>query len=180
MTGMGELQIDDLKPSDREAVARIYAQGIATGHATFETEVPDWETWDRSHLSSCRFVARESEHGEILGWAALSPVSERCVYGGVAEVSVYVASEARGRGVGRALLQALVEASEDAGLWTLQAGIFPENEASLCLHESCGFRRVGTRERLGQLRGVWRDVVLLERRRADDPSTRRRGEPSSG
>ena len=142
--------------SDWPAVRRIYEQGIATGNATFETAAPGWESWDREHREDCRLVAeRESV---VVGWAALSPVSGRCVYAGVAEVSVYVAAAARGQGVGRRLLQ------EEAGLWTLQAGIFPENEASLRLHRACGFRVVGRRESLGQLHGVWRDVLLLERR----------------
>ena len=130
--------------------------------ATFETEAPAWERWDATHRPGERFVAREST--TVLGWAALSPVSDRCVYGGVAEVSVYVAAAARGRGVGLALLRRLIDASEDAGVWTLQAGIFPENRASVVLHERCGFRQVGRRERIGTMQGVWRDVLLLERR----------------
>src|SRR5687768_6744424 len=137
-------------------VRRIFAEGIATGDATFETAPPEWEAWDRAHRPDGRFVALEGD--SVLGWAALSPVSGRCVYAGVAEVSVYVAAAARGRGVGRALLDALVAASEAAGTWTLQAGIFPENVASLQLHERCGFRVVGRRERLGQHHGRWRDV----------------------
>lgn len=151
-----------MTPDDWADVRRIYAQGIATGDATFETEVPSWEEWDRAHLAEVRLVARRG--GGVVGWAALNPVSGRCVYGGVAEVSVYVAAEDRGEGVGRALLEELIRASEAAGLWTLQAGIFPENRASVRLHESCGFRRVGRRERLGRLAGRWRDVLLLERR----------------
>ena len=157
------------------AVREIYREGIATGNATFETEVPDWEKWDSSHRKDCRLTALEpfEDDGEIvvpldkvrvLGWAALSPVSSRRVYAGVAEVSVYVASAARGRGVGRALLEALVQQSEAQGVWTLQAGIFPENAASIALHESCGFQKVGIRRRIGKLGEVWRDVVLLERR----------------
>jgi phosphinothricin acetyltransferase len=153
-------------PADWPAVASIYAEGIATGDATFETDVPPWDVWDAAHLPSLRLVAEDA--GEVIGWTALSPVSERCCYAGVAEESVYVTARARGRGLGRALLTQLVERSEEAGIWTIQTGIFPENEASLRLHERCGFRRVGIRERLGQLDGVWRDVVLLERRRADD------------
>jgi L-amino acid N-acyltransferase YncA len=154
--------IAPMRPADWDGVRRIYAEGIATGNATFETEPPPWEAWDRAHRPDCRFVAREG--AEILGWAALSKVSERCAYGGVAEVSVYVAGNARGRGLGRRLLEELVRASEEAGIWTLQAGIFPENSASIAIHERCGFRKVGVRERLGRLRGVWRDVALLERR----------------
>lgn len=151
-----------LEPDDWPAMERIYAEGIATGQATLETGTPAWEAWDADHLDACRLVAEDG--GDVVGWAALSPVSDRCVYGGVAEVSVYVAPEARGRGVGTALLRRLVRASEEAGLWTLQAGIFPENEASLRLHEKAGFRVVGRRERLGKLDGTWRDVLLLERR----------------
>lgn len=147
---------------DRERVLEIYAEGIATGDATFETEVPGWEAWDRSHLDACRLVAEAD--GRVVGWAALSPVSDRCVYGGVAEVSVYVGADARGRGVGTGLLEALVESSEEEGIWTLQAGIFPENEGSVDLHRRCGFRVVGRREKLGKLGGQWRDVLLMERR----------------
>jgi L-amino acid N-acyltransferase YncA len=154
--------IEEMRPADWECVRAIYLEGIATGDATFETGAPEFEAWDAAHLKACRVVAREGS--EVLGWAALSPVSSRCVYGGVAEVSVYVAEAARGRGLGRALLASLVEESERAGLWTLQAGVLAENGASIKLHERCGFRVVGKRERLGKLKGVWRDVVLLERR----------------
>jgi len=157
------ITIHPMEAADWTAVAQIYADGISTGDATFETAVPTWEKWDRGHLPNCRFVAR-SETGEVVGWAALSPVSSRCVYAGVAEVSVYVAPSAWGRGVGKQLLQTLVESSEAAGIWTLQAGIFPENEASVKLHEKLGFRVVGRRERLGQQYGRWRDVLFLERR----------------
>jgi phosphinothricin acetyltransferase len=151
-----------MTPGDWEDVRRIYAEGIATGNATLETELPAREAWDGAHRPDCRLVARAGN--AVVGWAALSRVSERCAYGGVAEVSVYVAEAARGRGVGRALLSELVRASEAAGIWTLQGGIFPENAASIAIHEACGFRKVGVREKLGKLRGVWRDVVLLERR----------------
>ena len=154
--------IRPLTEADWEAVAAIFEEGIATRLATFETAAPAWSDWDAGHLTEHRFVAEEG--GEVLGWAALSPVSSRCVYEGVAEVSVYVGEQARGQGVGRALLGALVEGSERAGIWTLQAGVFPENRASLALHRRCGFRTVGVRERLGRLDGAWRDVVLLERR----------------
>ena len=154
--------IEPLQAEHWDAVARIYAQGIATGNATFETEVPSWEQWDAAHLPEHRLVA--FRNGEVAGWAALSPVSDRCVYGGVAEESVYVAEEARGQGVGRELLEALIAGSEAAGIWTIQTGIFPENEASVRLHERVGFRIVGTRERLGKHGGVWRDVLFLERR----------------
>ena len=151
-----------LRPEDWPAVSSIYAEGIAGGDATFESEVPSWEAWDAAHLRGHRLVAEDD--GRVVGWAALSPVSDRCVYGGVGEVSVYVARDAQGRGVGRALLERLVEKSERAGIWTLQAGIFPENAASVALHERCGFRVVGTRERLGHANGVWTDVVFVERR----------------
>ena len=154
--------IEEMQAGDWAAVRAIYRQGIATGNATFETDAPAWEEWDASHRRDCRLVARAG--GQVVGWAALSPVSGRCVYAGVADESVYVAASARGQGVGKALLRALVLASEHAGVWTLQGGIFPENAASIALHEACGFRRVGVRERIGQMNGVWRDVVLLERR----------------
>jgi phosphinothricin acetyltransferase len=159
---MVAIAVEPMRASDWPAVAGIYQQGIDTGDATFETRVPSWEAWDAGHLNAARLVAREE--GRVVGWAALSPVSDRCVYGGVAEVSVYVAGAARGRGIGRRLLEALALASEEAGIWTLQAGIFPENEASLAIHRACGFRVVGRRERLGRLAGEWRDVILLERR----------------
>ena len=154
--------IAELRVEDWHAVKAIYKEGIATGHATFETDVPHWKEWDRSHLRACRLVARTG--GEVAGWAALSGVSTRCVYGGVAEVSVYVAEAARCQGLGTLLLQNLVRASEREGIWTLQAGIFPENVASIALHMTCGFRLVGRRHRIGQMHGVWRDVILMERR----------------
>ena len=154
--------IDSMRTEDWEEVRGIYLEGIATGNATFETDAPSWEHWDAAHVREPRLVARDDEG--LLGWASLSKVSERCVYAGVAEVSVYVAELARGRGVGRKLLETLIERSEAAGIWTLQAGIFPENIASIAIHRRCGFRVVGTRERLGQLAGRWRDVMLLERR----------------
>ena len=152
-----------MQTTDWTAVSQIYAEGLATGNATFETAVPSWAAWDQNHLASCRLVARNQDN-LVVGWAALTAVSGRCVYAGVAEVSVYVAVAARGQGVGMCLLQALVAASEAEGIWTLQAGIFAENVASVKLHEQCGFRIVGQRERLGQLNGRWRDVLLLERR----------------
>jgi L-amino acid N-acyltransferase YncA len=145
-------------------VLRIYVEGIATGNATFETEAPSWEKWDSGHLAKCRLIAQQGS--AVLGWVALSLVSSRCVYGGVAEVSVYVAELARGKGVGRALLLGLIESSENSGLWTLQAGIFPENIASIAIHKSLGFREVGRRERIGKMGEAWRDVILLERRSA--------------
>lgn len=146
-----------------ESVRDIYIEGIATGNATFETDAPSWEHWDKAHLASCRLVAINDQKS-VLGWAALSPVSSRCVYGGVAEISVYIASTERGKGVGTQLLDALIRASEREGLWTLQAGIFPENKASLTLHTSLGFREIGRRERIGKMNGLWRDTILLERR----------------
>jgi L-amino acid N-acyltransferase YncA len=145
---------------DWPSVREIYEQGIATGDATFETRPPAWPAWDRAH--SLRLVAENGS--EVLGWAALSPVSERCAYAGVAEDSVYVADSAQGRGVGRALLGELIRRAESDGVWTIQAGIFPENEGSIALHKRCGFRVVGTRDRIGKHHGVWRDVVLMERR----------------
>src|SRR5262245_31084783 len=156
------VSIETLRREHWDDVARIYAEGIATGDATFETDVPTWENWDAVHLASHRFVAVDA--GRVVGWVAVSPVSSRCVYSGVVENSVYVDAEARGRGVGRALLEALVASTDAAGIWTIQTGVFPENEASVRLHESAGFRVVGRRERLGQLDGVWRDVLFLERR----------------
>lgn len=150
--------------ADWPAVRAIYLEGIATGNATFETEAPPWEVWDQKQLAAPRLVARDG--GEVLGWAALSRVSARDCYRGVCEVSVYVASSGRGRGVGRQLLGALVAGAEEAGIWTLQASIFPENEASIALHERCGFRIVGRRERIARLNGMWRDTLLLERRSA--------------
>ncbi|MGD2216493.1 MAG: GNAT family N-acetyltransferase [Gemmatimonadales bacterium] len=144
-------------------VRRIHAEGIETGAATFEIETePDWEGWSEGHLECCRLVAMDE--GRVVGWAALSPVSDRCVYGGVAEVSIYIGADARGIGVGSKLMQQLVAESEADGFWTLQAGVFPENESSIALHEKYGFRVVGRRERLGKLRGRWQDVLLLERR----------------
>ena len=163
-----------MPPGSWPAVREIYREGIATGNATFETELPDWEKWDSNHRKDCRLLALEPtgdgdllirfDKGPILGWAALSRVSNRNVYSGVAEVSVYVSAAARGRGVGKALLQALVHESELCGIWTLQAGIFQENVVSIALHKSCGFREVGVRRRIGKLGEVWRDVLLLERR----------------
>jgi len=148
---------------DWEQVRLIFLEGIATGNATFEVDAPSWDHWNSSHLTECRLVTRRSDD-QVLGWAALSRVSNRCVYRGIAEVSVYVAGSCRRQGVGAALLNALVEESEGAGIWTLQAHIFPENQASLRLHERSGFRQVGRRERLGEMKGAWRDVLLLERR----------------
>jgi L-amino acid N-acyltransferase YncA len=156
------MKIAVLGPEHWDAVARIYAEGIATGNATFETAVPAWEAWDEAHLPDLRLVALDD--GEVAGWAAMSPVSGRCVYAGVVESSVYIAESARGRGVGRALMEELIRRSEAAGMWTIQTGIFPENTASLALHERVGFRVVGIRERIGEHHGRWRDIVFLERR----------------
>jgi L-amino acid N-acyltransferase YncA len=156
------IEIRDLLLPDWPEVAAIYEAGIGTGDATFETEVPSWEDWDAAHLGEHRLVAVAD--GAVIAWAALSPVSDRCVYEGVAENSIYVSPQEQGRGVGRALLTRLVEDAERAGIWTIQTGIFPENEASIALHLRCGFRIVGTRERLGRHHGTWRDVLLLERR----------------
>jgi L-amino acid N-acyltransferase YncA len=154
--------VRDLRPGDWPEVSRIYAEGIATGNATFETEVPSWEAWDAAHLGEHRLVAERE--GRVCGWIAAAPVSSRCCYEGVAELSVYVGEDERGQGVGSELLAGLVESSERVGIWTLQTGVFPENAASLALLRRFGFRVVGTQERIGRLHGVWRDVVLLERR----------------
>lgn len=151
-------------PEDWPAVSQIYLEGIATGDATFETQAPAWDEWNSRHLETGRLVAVDEPGDDILGWVALGPYSSRRVYAGVAEVSVYVAAAARGRGVGKALLTQLIAGAEAAGFWTLEAGIFPENSASLALHLSCGFHVLGRRERIAQMKGVWRDVLLLERR----------------
>ena len=159
--------IDAMKPEYWQQVRSIYLEGISTGNSTFEADAPDWEKWNLAHLPETRLVARADN--EVLAWAALSPVSSRCVYSGVAEVSLYVAAERRGQGMGSALLAALIDSSEKAGIWSLQGGIFPENSASLRLVKKHGFREIGRREKLGkmahgQLKGTWRDVILVERR----------------
>jgi phosphinothricin acetyltransferase len=154
--------IRDMGPDDWPRVAAIYAAGIATRNATFETEVPTFAEWDAAHLAEHRFVATDGD--AVVGWIALTGYSDRCCYEGVADLSVYVDPAAQARGIGRALLERVVASAGEAGIWTLQAGVFPENEASLALHRRCGFRVVGTRERIGRLDGTWRDVVLLERR----------------
>jgi len=154
--------IDHMNASDWEPVRAIYLEGIRSGHATFETDAPSWEKWDEGHHQFARLVVRDGK--AILGWAALSPVSKRHVYRGVAEVTVYVSETARGQGIGRVLLEALIDESVKNGIWTLQASIFPENIASLQLHLRCGFREVGRRERIAMLNGVWRDTLLFERR----------------
>jgi L-amino acid N-acyltransferase YncA len=156
-------RIVPMTPTHSGAVLAIYQQGIDEGDATFEAVAPTWPDFDASKLADHRFVALDDD-GSTVGWVAATETSERCVYAGVVEHSVYVAAEARGRGVGRALLDALIDSTEAAGIWTIQSGIFPENAASIALHLAAGFREVGIRERLGRHRGVWRDVVLLERR----------------
>jgi phosphinothricin acetyltransferase len=160
----GRIQIRPLAREDWQGVLAIYLEGIATGLATFETAAPSWEKWDSAHHNFARLVGVSEENGQLAGWAALSPVSNRAVYSGVAEVSVYVGSEFRGQGVGGVLLDNLIAQSESNSIWTLQASIFPENKASIALHVNRGFREIGTRERVAKLSGVWRDTVLLERR----------------
>lgn len=159
---MSAFLIEVMHPDDWPAVRSIYLEGIATGHATFETEAPSWQDWDESHHQFGRLVARKADR--VVGWAALSPVSRRQVYSGVAEVSVYVSGDSRGKGVGRALLESLISESEKNGIWTLQASVFPDNAATIGLHRACGFHEVGRRERIGRLNRTWRDTLLLERR----------------
>ena len=157
-----DIILRELRPEDWNTVAEIYRQGIETGNATFQTEVPTWDTWDSVHLKTCRIVANIED--EIIGWGALTPVSGRCVYAGVAEVSVYVATMYHGKKVGSMLLGELIGKSEKAGIWTLQSGIFPENFPSLKIHRNLGFRKVGVRKKIGKMNGKWRDTILLERR----------------
>lgn len=152
----------NLQPEDWQQVAHIYKEGIQTGHATFQKEPPTWEGWDKEHLKTCRVVAEIDD--KVVGWAALTPISGRCVYEGVAEVSVYVAYAYRGRKIGLQILEKLIHDSEKEGIWTLQSGVFPENTASIKVHEQAGFRRIGYREKIGKMNGIWRDTVLLERR----------------
>ncbi len=154
--------ITHLQPVHWPAVRKIYEEGILTGNATFQTTAPEWADWDRSHAPSPRLVALDNER--VLGWAAITPVSGRCVYAGVGEVSVYVSREETGKGIGKQLLAALVTASEKENFWTLQAGIFPENAASIAIHEANGFRLIGRREKIGKMNGRWRDTLLMERR----------------
>jgi L-amino acid N-acyltransferase YncA len=156
------MEIREITDTDYPSVKTIYLEGIATGQATFQTEAPEWEEWNSAHLQHSRFAA--IEEGKIVGWAALTPVSSRCVYAGVAEVSVYIGGDHRGKGVGHTLLQAVIRSSEANNIWTLHAGIFPENEASMQLHYKNGFRLVGIRERIGKMGAVWRNTALLERR----------------
>jgi L-amino acid N-acyltransferase YncA len=154
--------IDKMLSEDWEQVRQIYLEGISTGNATFQKDAPSWEEWNNGHILECRMVARSGE--KVLGWAALSPTSSRCVYAGVAEVSIYVSLNNNGKGIGSKLLQSLIEASEQNGFWTLKSGIFPKNSGSIKLHKKLGFREVGRQERIGKMDGVWRDVILLERR----------------
>jgi L-amino acid N-acyltransferase YncA len=158
-----DLELRPFRDDDWPGVHAIYAEGIAGGNATFETEVPPFERWLEAHPPEYRVVATRAAH--VAGWVAASPVSDRCAYAGVIEHSVYVDARMRGQGIGRRLLDALIERADASGIWTIQSGIFPENVASLELHQRCGFRVVGTRERLGQLNRVWRDVLLVERRK---------------
>tara|TARA_R110001583_G_scaffold15295_7_gene63091 strand:- start:291 stop:788 length:498 start_codon:yes stop_codon:yes gene_type:complete len=159
---MATLKTREMQSSDWNAVAKIYAEGIATGYATFEKNIPTYESWNNAHLPMCRLVAVKNSN--VMGWAALSPVSSRCVYGGVAEVSIYVSEKYKGHGVGSMLINKLISQSEDKGFWTLQSGIFPENESSIALHKKAGFRYIGRREKVGQLNGIWKDNLLFERR----------------
>ena len=159
---MVDLNIRPMDENDWEAVAEIYKEGILTGNATFQQEVPSWTDWDNDHLKSCRLIAAIG--GEVVGWAALTSVSGRCVYAGVAEVSVYVASAHRGKKIGKKLLEELIGCSERQALWTLQAGIFEENIPSIKIHEELGFRKVGIREKIGKMNGAWRNTLFFERR----------------
>ncbi len=157
-----KIQIDNMRPVDSAQVLEIYGMGIASGQATFETEIPDWETWDANHLKVCRLVARSGM--TLLGWAALSPISKRKAYAGVAEVSIYIHPDHQGKGIGKALLNELVQCSEATGFWTLQSNTFTSNTASIAIQKQCGFRVVGQRERIAKLNGTWQDTVLMERR----------------
>jgi len=157
-----KMNIQSMRPEHWPSVKAIYEAGLSTGNASFQTSAPSWEEWDKSHLAHSRLVALDGD--AVAGWAALTPVSGRCVYAGVAEVSVYIDASCRGKGVGKTLLQSLVSHSEQNGIWTLQAGIFPENTASIRLHESVGFRQIGIREKIGKMGDRWRDTVLLEKR----------------
>jgi L-amino acid N-acyltransferase YncA len=156
------MDLRNIDHTNFDQVAEIYKQGIETGLATFQNDIPDWDSWDKSHLSNCRIAV--FENNQMAGWASLSPVSGRCVYAGVAEVSVYIAAGQRGKGVGSLLLNQLIDQSEKAGFWTLQSGIFSENIASVKLHEKCGFRQIGYREKIGRKNGIWKDNIIMERR----------------
>lgn len=158
-----DYKIDGMVKEDWEEVSKIYLEGINTGKATFQSDIPTWENWNNGHITSCRLVARLGN--KVLGWAALSPTSSRCVYEGVAEVSIYIGEEYRGKGIGTALLTNVVKLSEESGFWTLQSGIIRENTASIELHKICGFREIGIREKVAKMNnGKWHDVVLMERR----------------
>ena len=159
-----KLRFRELKETDWEEVSKIYQEGLDTGNATFETNVANWNDWNNGHIKSCRIVALIEN--QIVAWAALSPVSSRCVYGGVAEVSVYVSKRFMGQKIGSNLLNKLIVESENHGIWTLQAGIFPENIGSIIIHEKLGFREIGYREKIGKMNGTWRNTILLERRSA--------------
>ena len=159
---MSEIIMRPMLATDWNSVANIYKEGIETGVATFETNVPSFDVWNKAHMTTCRFVAEKND--EILGWVALSPVSSRCVYGGVAEISVYISATSRGKGLGKLLLEHVIDTSEKEGIWTLQSGVFPTNHGSIKIHKSTGFRMIGTRERVGKLHGKWIDNILFERR----------------
>jgi L-amino acid N-acyltransferase YncA len=156
------MDIKNIAQDNFPQVAEIYKEGLDTGIATFQNDIPIWESWDKDHLPNCRIAAFEDN--EMVGWAALTPVSSRCVYAGVGEVSIYIAANFRGKGVGEFLLNNLIKESEQSGLWTLQSGIFAENNGSIKLHEKCGFRQIGYREKIGQKNGIWKDTILMERR----------------
>jgi L-amino acid N-acyltransferase YncA len=159
---MNYIMVDEMNPGFWTDVARIYQAGILTKNATFETQVPDWESWDKSHRKDCRWIARI--YDRIVGWAALSNISNRCVYAGVAEISIYIDPDYQRHGIGSILMEKLIKESESIGIWTLQAGIFPENKGSIALHKKHGFRIIGIREKIGKMDDIWRDVALLERR----------------
>jgi L-amino acid N-acyltransferase YncA len=158
-----DYRVEEMTQEDWEEVSKIYLEGINTGVATFQAEIPVWEDWNKRHINSCRLVTRLGN--KVLGWAALSPTSSRCVYAGVSEISIYISEGYRGKGIGRTLLNNLIKLSEENGFWTLQSGIIKENAASIALHRRCGFREIGTKEKLGKIsNGKWKDVVLMERR----------------
>ncbi len=158
----GSIMIRQMKRNDAEKVLEIYADGLETGNATFETKIPSWIEWDRNHHTHSRFVYEEQ--GTVIGWAALSPVSKRKAYNGVAEVSIYISENSFGKGIGKQLMRMVIDTSETNGIWSLFSSLFPENEASIRIHKKCGFRKIGTRERIAQRNGVWRDTVIMERR----------------
>lgn len=164
-SSLNAFYLEKMRDVDYPAVAEIFEQGILGGNATYDTEAADWLAWDQKHLKACRWVAKSNQDHRVLGWTALTPISSRKVFRGVAELSIYVHNDAQGMGLGNALMQITIEDSEAEGLWMLQSGIFPENTASVHLHEKFGFRTVGRRERIGQMKdGRWRDIILMERR----------------